>query len=65
MSHRPNSAVAVMYLITGGPPNSPPTLLLLRTRRIMIAMTASVQNSVTEKAKLKRNEMSLRNVLQS
>lgn len=41
-----------MYLANFGPPNSPPIALLRRTSNIMIAITAPVQNSVTEKAKL-------------
>lgn len=52
MNHKPKSADAVMYLAHGGPPSSPPMDLFLRIIRMMIAITASEQNSVTEKAKL-------------
>lgn len=45
--------VAVTYLSIGGPPSSPPTALFLRIRRTAIAIAASVQNRVTENAKLK------------
>lgn len=54
MTHKPISAVAVIYFITGGPPSSPPTALLLRASRIMIAIIASEQKIVTENAKLKK-----------
>lgn len=60
MTHKPISAVAVMYFMIAGPPSSPPTALLLRSRRMMIAIAASEQNSVTEKAKL-WNKISLLN----
>lgn len=45
-----------MYFMTGGPPSSPPTALLLRISRMMIAIIASEQKIVTEKAKLERKE---------
>lgn len=45
-------ADAVTYLATFGPPSSPPTALLLRNRRMKMAMAASEQKIVTEKAKL-------------
>lgn len=54
MSHKEKRAAAVMYLATGGPPSSPPTDLLLRASKIMIAMAAPEQKIVTEKAKLQR-----------
>lgn len=43
-----------MYLAHLGPPNSPPIALQRRTSNMMIATTASEQNSVTEKAKLRK-----------
>lgn len=38
---------------TTGPPNSPPTTLERRSSKIVIATNASVQNRVTQNAKLK------------
>lgn len=54
MTHKPMSAVAVRYFANGGPPSSPPIALLLRNSRMMIAIAASEQKIVTEKAKLKK-----------
>lgn len=47
------SAVDVIIFASGGPPSSPPIALHLLIKRIMIAIKASEQKSVTEKAKLK------------
>ena len=52
MIHSPKSAVAVIYFGMGGPPSSPPTALLLRISKIIIAIAAPLQKIVTEKAKL-------------
>lgn len=53
MSHSPTSIDDVKYFNPTGPPNSPPTLLLRLIIRMMTTITASEQNNVTEKAKLK------------
>lgn len=45
-----------MYLIFLGPPNSPPTFLLRLNISIAMAIKASEQNSVTEKAILWNNK---------
>jgi len=46
-----------MYLAGRGPPSSPPIFGCLRINRMIMAMHASEQNSVTENAKLNKKKI--------